>query len=297
MRVFLTGATGFIGSAIVPELLEAGHEVLGLARSDAAAAALTAAGAGVHRGALDDLDSLRAGAAASDGVIHTAFIHDFSDMAASGRTDLRAVETLGDALAGSGRPLVVTSGTATLEPGRLATERDVPSPDNPASHRSPSERATIALADRGVRASLLRLPASVHGEGDHGFVPALIGFAREKGSAAYVGDGTNRWPAVHRLDAARLFRLALESAPAGTTLHGTGEEGVPMRDIVAVIGRHLDVPVVSVTPEEAGDHLGWLAHFAAIDNPTSSELTRTLLGWAPTQPELIADLDRGHYFI
>jgi nucleoside-diphosphate-sugar epimerase len=292
MRVFLTGASGFIGSAIVPELIGAGHQVLGLARSDAAAAAVAAAGAEVHRGALDDLDSLRAGAAASDGVIHTAFIHDFSDMPASARTDLRAIETLGAELAGSDRPLVITSGTAALPAGRVGTERDEPDRTSAGAHRIPSEDAVLALATRGVRSSVVRPAPSVHGEGDHGFVPILIGIARDKGVSGYVGDGANRWPAVHRLDAARLYRLAVESAPAGSILHAVAEEGVPTRDIAEVIGRHLDLPVAAVEPE----HFGWLGGFFAADIRASSALTRELLGWQPTHPGLIEDLDQGHYF-
>ncbi|MBV6701799.1 SDR family oxidoreductase [Kitasatospora aureofaciens] len=296
MRVFVTGATGFIGSAVVRELFAAGHRVVGLARSDRAAASLEAAGAEVHRGALDDLDSLRAGAAGSDGVIHTAFIHDFSDFPGAARTDRRAVEAMGEALAGSGRPLVISSGTGGLVPGRLGTEEDAGNPDSPAAVRIPSEVAALALADRGVRSSVLRLPPSVHGEGDHGFVPALIGIARTTGVSAYPGDGTNRWPAVHRLDAARLFRLALEQAPAGCRLHGVGEEGVPVRDIATVIGRHLGLPVTSVPRGAVQDHFGWLGGIFALDVPASSALTRQRLGWQPVQPALIPDLDQGHYF-
>jgi nucleoside-diphosphate-sugar epimerase len=296
MRVFVTGATGFIGSAIVRELIGEGHQVLGLARSDEAAAALTAAGAEVHRGALDDLGSLRDGAAMSDGVIHAAFIHDFSQYESAGQTDLRAVETIGAALAGSDRPFVVTSGTALLEPGRVVTEEDAPYLGSAGAPRIASEHAARSLAPRGVRVSVLRLPVSVHGEGDHGFIPALIDIDRAKGASAYIGDGANRWSAVHRLDAARLFRLALESAPAGSTLHGVADEAVPFRDIAAVIGRHLDVPIVSVSPEEASDHFGPFAGLAALDNPASSRQTRERLGWTPTQPGLIEDLDQGHYF-
>ena len=298
MRVFVTGATGFIGSAVVRELLEAGHNVTGLARSDQGAASVTAAGAEVHRGSLTDLDSLRAGAAEADGVIHTAYIHDFSptgDPAAAARTDGQAIQALGETLAGSGRPLVVAAGSALLAPGRLATEDDNMPDDTP--HPRVSERAALAFAGRGVRVAAMRLPPSVHGRGDHGFVPGLIGIARAKGLAAYVGDGSNRWAAVHRLDAARLFRLALESAPAGTRLHAVGDEGVPFRDIAAVIGRHLDLPVTSISREEADAHFGGFALFAGMDVPASSAITQQRFGWHPVQPGLIADLDEGHYFV
>jgi nucleoside-diphosphate-sugar epimerase len=292
MRVFVTGASGFIGSALVRELIGAGHHVLGLVRSDAGAAALAAAGAQAHRGDLNHLDSLRAGTGAADGVIHLAFVHDFSDYARAGETDRRAIEAVGEALAGSDRPLVVASGIALVAPGRMVTEEDATPPESPRA----SDAAALAFVDRGVRASVLRLPPTVHGEGDHGFVPGLISIAREKGVSAYPGDGSNRWPAVHRLDAAHLFRLALEEAPAGARLHAIAEEGVPVRDIAEVIGRHLKLPVTAVPADEAMSHFGWLGVFFGLDAPASSALTQKLLGWHPVQPALIPDLEKGHYF-
>jgi nucleoside-diphosphate-sugar epimerase len=297
MRVFVTGATGFIGSAVVRDLLDAGHQVTGLARSDTGAASLTAAGAGVLRGSLEDLDSLRSGAADSDGVVHTAYIHDFSennDAAAYARTDRSAIETIGEALAGSGRPLVVAAGIPVPEPGHVTVEADA-APDNPAYPRV-SEPVAMSLAGRGVRVSAVRMPPTVHGQGDHGFVPALIGIARAKGLSAYVADGSNRWSAVHRLDAAHLFRLALEAAPAGTRLNAIGDEGIPFREIAEVIGKHLNLPVTSLSREEAQGHFGLFALFASFNAPASSELTRKQFGWHPGQPGLIADLDEGHYF-
>lgn len=296
MRIFLTGATGFIGSAVAQELIRAGHEVIGLARTDAAARLLADAGVRAHRGSVEDLESLHQGATESDGVIHTAFNHDFSRFRESCENDRRAIETLGSALGRSSRPLVITSGTALLA-GKLVTEdaRHTPGPD--AVPRVASEEAADSVASKGARVAVVRLPPSVHGDGDHGFVPALINFARNKGVSAYIGDGANRWPAVHRLDAARLFRLVAESDFAGgSRFHGTAEEGVPFKRIAEVIGRRLNVPLVSRTPEQAAEHFAFFAHFVALDAPASSRRTREVLDWQPTQPGLIADLDRPEYF-
>ncbi len=294
MRVFVTGASGFIGTAVVPELLAAGHEVVGLARSDESAATIAAMGAEVQRGDLEDRDILRAAAAASEGVIHLGFVHDFSRFDNSVRIDAEAIETFGDALEGSDRPLVIASGIAAVREGDSpATERDAPAPVFP---RAPAAQRTIAFADRGVRSSVVRLPPTVHGEGDAGFVPTLINIARDKHVSGYIGDGASRWPAVHRFDAATLFALALTKAPAGSVLHAIDDEGVPTRVIAEVIGRHLDVPVTSIGPDEAMNHFDWLGMFFGFDVPASSDLTRALLGWEPTQPKLIEDLEKGHYF-
>jgi nucleoside-diphosphate-sugar epimerase len=306
MRVFVTGASGWIGSAVVPELIGAGHEVVGLARSDDSAAAISAAGGEALRGTLDDLETLNSAAAASDGVIHLAFKHDLAfagDFEGAAGADRKAVETIGDALKGTGRPYLIASGVLALAPGRLVTEDDQPDPEAAGSQfghgprtRLATAKFVISLADSGVRAGVVRLPPTVHGDGDHGFIATLVGIARESRKSGYIGDGSARWPAVHRSDAARLFRLALEGAPAGSVLHAVADEGVPTREIAGIIGRHLDVPVESVAPEDAPAQFAWLAGFFGVDSPASSVLTRKLLGWEPTQPGLIADLDEGHYF-
>ncbi|NIY63698.1 SDR family oxidoreductase [Streptomyces malaysiensis] len=300
MRIFVTGASGWIGSALVPELIDAGHQVIGLARSDSSAAALTGAGAEVVRGTLDDLDVLGTATAAADGVIHLAFKHDIAftgDYQGAAEADRRAVDTFADALAGTDRPFVLASGLVGLKSGQVSTERDMPTVnDTPASLRSATATATRALASRGVRSSVVRLSPTCHGEGDNGFMAHLVATARAKGVSGYLGDGDQRWPAVHRLDAARLFRLAVEKAPAGAVLHGVAEEGIALRDIAEVIGRHLDVPTASVAPEAAAEHFTWLSDFVALDSPASNALTRELLDWRPTHPGLLEDLDKGHYF-
>jgi nucleoside-diphosphate-sugar epimerase len=296
MRVFVTGATGFIGSAIVQELIHSGHQVLGLTRLDAGAQSLVAAGAQVQRGDLEDLDSLRSGAAAADAVIHTAFIHDFSKFQENCEIDRRAIAALGDALVGSDRLLIVTSGTgmANSGPGHLRTE-DEPTVSSKVVPRAATEEAAASVGDRGVRVAIMRLP-QVHDTVKQGLVTYAIRVAREKGVAAYVGDGLNRWPAAHRLDTAHLYRLALEKAEAGGRYHAVAEEGIPTREIAEVIGRGLNVPVVSLTTEEAAGHFGWLAAFVGWDIPASSARTREKLGWKPTGPGLISDLENMRYF-
>ena len=297
MKIFVTGATGFIGSAIVPELINAGHQVLGLARSDAGAKSLAAAGADVHRGSLENLESLRSGAAVADAVIHTAFIHDFSKFKENCETDRRAIEALGSALTGSNRLLIITSGTgmAGPTPGRLATEEDAPYSGPGAIPRVASEQAAASVAAGGVRVAVVRLP-QVHNAEKQGLVTYAIAVAREKGVSIFVDDGENRWPAVHLLDAARLYRLVLEKGVAGARYHAVAEEGVSFREIAQAIGRRVNVPVVSKSPEQAAEHFGWLAHFAPMDSPASSERTRKLLGWRPTQSGLISDLDAVQLF-
>ncbi|WP_118178536.1 SDR family oxidoreductase [Paraburkholderia phosphatilytica] len=295
MRVFVTGATGWVGSAVVKDLLAAGHQVLGLARSDEGARSVAAAGAEVLRGSLEALDSLKRGAAQADGVIHAAFNHDFSKLAENAEHERLAIEAIGNELAGSNRPFIVTSGVALLAPGRVTTE-DEPARAAIASFPRSPEAAAAAFSARGVRVSAVRLAPTVHGLGDHGFVPRLIEIARAKGVSAYVGEGGNRWPAVHRLDAARVYRLALERDAEGATWHAIAEQGVPFKAIAEAIGRGLGIPVVSQTPEQAADHFGWFARFAAIDCPSSSEITRSRLGWQPEHPVLLADLGQPEYF-
>lgn len=295
MRVFVTGASGWIGSAVVAELLGEGHEVHGLARSQASAAKIEAAGASPVDGTLDDLDVLRASADKADAVIHLGFNHDFGDMVGAWRTERAAVETFVATLEGSDRALLLASGVAGLTPGRLATERDATTQVGPESMRGGAEHLALSYADLGVRSVALRFAPTVHGPGDHGFVAHLAGIARAKGVSGYVGDGSNRWPAVHVRDAAHLARLALDEAPAGSVVHAVAEEGVAARDIAEAVGRGLGVPTASVAPEEAAEHFGWIGRFFALDTPASSALTRELLGWEPTHPGLLDDLAAGHY--
>ena len=298
MRVFLTGATGYVGSALVRELLTAGHKVLGLARSDKSAGSLSATGAEVLQGTLQDLDILKKGAAEADGVIHTAFIHDFSNFAASCEADRNAIAAIGETLQGSNRPFVTTSGTAvSAKPGHVGTEEDKGDPNSSVSPRLQAEYVTIGLTSQGIRTSLVRLPPSVHDNGDlHGFIPILINIARQKGVSAYIGDGQNRWPAVNRLDAVRVYRLALEKGAPGSRFHAVGDQGIPTKKIAEIIGRHLNLPVVSKAPNEAAEHFGWFSHFFALDVPATANYTEETLGWKPTHAGLIADLEEGFYF-
>jgi nucleoside-diphosphate-sugar epimerase len=299
MRIFVTGASGWIGSAVVAELLAADHQVLGLARSDASAQAIAAAGAEVRRGDVGDLDVLRAAAAESDGVVHLAFRHDIAfsgDFDTAVGSDRAAIEALGEALAGTDRPLAIASGVAGLKPGTLATERDRPDPFPGPGGRILNERAALGFAERGVRSMSVRFSPTVHGDGDNGFIAMTVAADRAAGTAAYIAEGTNRWPAVHRSDAARLVRLGIEGAPAGSVLHAVGEEGVAIRDVAQAIGHGLDLPVTSITAEQAETHFGFLAHFLALDMPVSSALTRQLLSWKPSGPGLVADLEQSHYY-
>jgi nucleoside-diphosphate-sugar epimerase len=292
MRVFVTGASGFIGLAVVKELLGAGHSVLGLARSDDAAKLVSAAGAQVLRGELSDLDALRKGARETDGVAHLAFIHDFSKFAENGQIDKRAIEAMGEVLAGTNKPLVVASGTAMIAPGQLATE-DMRSA-NDALPRV-SEQMAFGLAEKGVRSSAIRLAPAVHGTSEIGFRAGFVSYAmqvaQEKGVSGYIGDGANRWNMVHRLDAAKLYRLALEKGIAGSAYHAVGEEGVPVKDIASLIGKKLNLPVASIAPDKAGEHFGFLGMFLGLDLPVSSAKTQAELGWKPVGPGILADLD------
>ncbi len=304
MRIFVTGASGWIGSAVVPELLGAGHDVVGLARSEASAEALEAAGAMVRRGDVDDPDGLAKAANDSDGVIHLAFQHEVAfsgNFAAAAAADRRAVEAMGAALADSDRPFVLASGILGLTAGRVATEDDglVPSAEvraNPAGRRAATALLTLSLRGVGVRSSVLRFPPTVHGDGDHGFVATLVGIARQRGVAGYVGEGTNRWPTVHRSDAARLARLAVEAAPAGSVLHAVADEGVPFGQIAQAMGRHLGLPTASIAPADAAEHFAHLGHFVASDSPATAAVTGELLAWSPTGPSLLEDLEQDHYY-
>ena len=304
MRIFVTGASGWIGSAVVPELLGAGHQVVGLARSDESARQLAEAGAEVHRGDVDDPGGLAKAADDSDGVIHLAFQHEIAfggNFAAAAAADRRAVEAMGGALADSDRPFVLASGLLGMNVGRVATEDDglVPSAEiraNPAGRRSATALLVLSLRGAGVRSSVLRLPPTVHGDGDNGFISILVGIARQRGVAGYVGDGANRWPAVHRSDAARLARLAVESAPAGSVLHAVGDEGVAFREVAEAMGGQLGIPTASVTPADAPEHFSFLGHFVGMDSPASAAITRELLGWEPTGPGLLDDLKQDHYY-
>lgn len=296
MRIFVTGASGWIGSAVVPELLAQGHEVVGLARSDAAAQKVAASGAEVLRGDIQDIDVLRAGAEQADGVVHLAFRHDIAwtghfDKAAA--SDRRAIELFGEVFAGSDRPLAIASGVAGLKPGAIATERD--NPANEVSPRVASEHAALALAERGVRAMSVRFAPTVHGTGDHGFIAQIIDADRNHGAAGYIGNGENRWPAVHRSDAAQLVRLGIEHAPAGSVLHAVAEEGIAMRDIAEAIGRRFELPATAISPEQAGARLGFIGQFIGLDMPASSAITRELLGWEPSGPTLLQDIETGAY--
>ena len=299
MRIFVTGASGWIGSAVVAELLANDHEVLGLARSDTSAATVEAAGAEVRRGDIDDLDTLRAAARETDGVVHLAFRHDVAfagDFETAVNSDGAAIEALGEVLAGTDKPLAIAAGVAGLKPGELVTERDMGQPGPGPAGRILNERAALALAERGVRSMIVRFAPTVHGDGDNGFMTMIVQADRKAGSAAYIGEGVNRWPAVHRSDAARLVRLGIENAPAGSVLHAVGEEAVAIRDIAGAIGGGLELPVTSITAEEAESQFGFLAGFLTVDMPASSALTRDLLSWEPSGPGLVEDLEQGHYF-
>jgi len=291
MRVFVTGATGFIGSAVVKELLNAGHQVLGLARSEQGAEALIAAGAEVQRGSLDDLDSLKKGATASDAVIHLAFIHDFSDYAGNCAKDRMAIEAIGDALAGTDRPFIITGGTLLLPSGQLASEDTPPDLNRPNAIRGVAEQVALSFVPKGVRVSIIRLPPTNHGEGDHGFIAELARVAKSTGVSAYPGDGLNRWAATHRLDTAKLYLLALEKGTAGSIFHAVAEEGIPIKEIAEAIGKKLGIPTASKTAE----HFGWLAIAIGIDNPIESVKTREQLGWTPVHASLISDIEAGVY--